>query len=64
MENRNNHGRFVYVLCDEGRKALLKLGLRMVRDDGTQKIYVFENDPHVNLDEAGVDYVISDVLTF
>lgn len=55
---------FIYVICREDRDALLKLGLRLVRDDGAQNIFVFENDGHVNLEECGVDYVLSDTLSF
>lgn len=55
---------FIYVICREDRDVLLKLGLRLVRDDGAQNIFVFENDEHVNLEECGVDYVLSDTLSF
>ena len=55
---------FVYVFNTEDRAVMLKAGFRLVRDDGAQNIYVFENSHAVNPKDLGVNYVMSDVLSF
>lgn len=56
--------KFVYVFDDEARDALLKLYFTMLKGNSKNHIYVFVNDMQDQFQLDGIDYVLSNTLTF
>lgn len=57
--------RFIYVMDEKSKDTLLKKGYNLLKNDGENNIWVFEN-PHLDVLEFDLDvpHVLSDVLTF
>lgn len=62
--------RFIYVMNKEERDKTISLGFKLIKEDNDKDIWVFENKDIMSfasedmLTNAGVRYILSDVLTF
>ena len=58
--------KFVYVFCAEAKKALLKRGFELVREDEENSIWIFENKDPDKMEFAVSKYphVLSNTLSF
>ena len=61
---------FVYVMSQEDKEKMLQMGFRLVKSDSDNNIWVFENQTVMTFDDedrianAGVSFILSDMLTF
>lgn len=61
---------FVYVMSQEDKEKMLQMGFDLVKSDTNNNIWVFENSGAMTFDvedkiaNAGVSFVLSDMLTF
>ena len=61
---------FIYVMRQEDRDSLARLGYQMLKESPGNSVWVFwagdtmTFDDEDELDKAGVSYILSDVLTF
>lgn len=62
--------RFVYVMKKEDKDKMIAMGYSLIKEDKRNNIWVFENKDVVTfasedeITNAGVSYVLSDMLTF
>ena len=61
---------FVYVMSQQDKETMLQLGFHFVKEDKRNHIWVFENadtltfEMEDRLTDAGIAFVLSDMLTF
>lgn len=58
--------KFIYVFSDEDKAKLIELGLLLLRDDISNKVFIFKSEESLqpsSLDDVE-DYMTSDVLLF
>lgn len=56
--------RFIYVFDEGARDALLARRYGLLKSDEAKLIFVFVNEERQDFACAGIEYVLSDVLTF
>ncbi len=62
--------RFIYVKSDADKEKMLKLGYSLIKKCGQSGIWVFLNkdaktfDHNKEIDNSGIQYVLSSTLTF
>lgn len=55
---------FIYVFSTQDRDKLLSKNYNLLKSDGRNNIYVFENNNQLVFDNADMKFVFSDMLTF
>lgn len=56
--------KFIYVFNKEARDAMLSLGLKLLKEDRRNQIYIFENSERMCFSRSDFYYMVSDTLTF
>ena len=56
--------KFIYVFDKEARDKLLSAGLKLLKSDKKNEVYVFANQMDVAFALAGIAFVRTDTLTF
>lgn len=57
--------KFIYVFDSSDKERLVKSGYKLLKEDSTNSIYVFESNTELSFAEQGIEkYVFSNVLTF
>lgn len=62
--------RFVYVMSQEDKNKMLSFGFSLLKEDESNHVWVFANLPVMTFDDedrllnAGISFVLSDMLTF
>lgn len=62
--------KFIYVMREADRDKMMELGYHLIKGDDRNSIWVFDNDKwmdsafEMEVSEAGISYILSDVLTF
>ena len=62
--------KFIYVMREADRDKMMELGYHLIKGDDRNSFWVFGNDKWVDfafemeVSEAGISYILSDVLTF
>lgn len=57
--------KFIYVFDSSDKERLVKSGYKLLKEDNTNSIYVFESNTELSFAEQGIEkYVFSNVLTF
>lgn len=54
---------FIYVFDNETKELLLESGFKLFQSDDLNKVFVFLNDPEIELPGFVTEYVITDSLT-
>lgn len=62
--------KFVYVMSEADREKLISMGYAQLKEDPRNHVWVFQAKDTLSfaeeneIDRAGIQYVLSDVLTF
>lgn len=56
--------KFIYVYDTKARDELLDMGLRLMKSDDRNNIYVFMNPDRLDFARLDFSYILSDTLTF
>lgn len=56
--------RFIYVFSEEARDRLLAAGYTLLKSDGKNNTYIFDNDPRVAFSFSGIGELKTDTLSF
>lgn len=64
-------GKFLYVMSEADRDLLKSQGYNLLRSDNVNKVFIFENKQEFTfeygehpLEAQGVNFVLSDMMTF
>lgn len=55
---------FIYVFDTASRDKLLAAGFILLKEDAGSRVYIFKADSALRFDLNGMDYVMSDTLSF
>lgn len=55
---------FIYVFDTASRDKLLAAGFILLKEDAGNRVYIFKADSALRFDLNGMDYVMSDTLSF
>ena len=58
------NGKFIYVFDENAKDALIKAGFVMLKNDEESSLFIFIVDDSIHFDFSGIEYVVSDTLTF
>lgn len=56
--------KFIYAFSADTAEAMLRCGLHLIKSDIANNMYVFENNPDVEIPYSKRDFVFADTLTF
>jgi len=55
---------FIYVFSEDARERLLQMQYQLLKRDERNHVYVFVNKTNQNFECDGVDFILSNTLTF
>lgn len=58
------YGKFLYVFSKDARGKLLDKGLKLIKEDDKNEVYIFINDQKASFDLGGVFFMPSDTIAF
>jgi len=64
MLNGVDSMRFIYVFSESDKQLLVDMGYTLLKEDGSNSLYVFKNDNSLSFCMDATKFAYSDVLTF